>query len=451
MPCSRGHWVSVARTLALLGALPVLFACTGNPPAAAPPPPPLTPAPGVLGIRVWMPALAELTYPGKDCATYAETIKKNAMDMVQAALSRAGFSIVTDPNGRYDAKGRVSLGLDGTCAAGLVTIAVEPGATVALPYSLDWATDLARSLQEAPQILALKTHAPEPAASAGTPGVAPASAGQSPPKAAVVPATAAFLPGGAQNDTIALIVGVERYRDVPGATGARADAETFARLAQSSLGVAAGNAHVLVDDRAAKSDIEKELAWLQGNVPPNGRVLFYFAGHGAPDASAGTPYLVPYDGDPKTLGSTAIPLARVLESLSKTKAREVLAITDACFAGAGGRSVLPPGARPLVRVKDAPSAPRVALFAATSGAQISGPAPGGGGGLFTKLLVEAIGTGQGDIDGDGRVSLHELREWVVPRVAREAKKDSRDQTPSLTLGKGAVEGDFVVATGLGHH
>ena len=411
-----------------------------------------------------MSALAEVTSADKDCVPHAEALKKSTMDTAQAALSRAGFSVVTDPGGRYDAKGRVSLHVescDGSGVFGKVTVAIEPGATVSGNYcpqyraDIDcsfWDTVLARSLQEAPQILALKGHAPEPVASAvASAGATPTAPGPSPSKAAAAPGAAAFLPGGAQNDTIALIVGVERYRDVPGATGARADAETFARLAQSSLGVAAGNAHVLVDDRAAKSDIEKELAWLQGNVPPNGRVLFYFAGHGAPDASAGTPYLVPFDGDPKTLGATAIPLARVLESLSKTKAREVLAITDACFAGAGGRSVLPPGARPLVRVKDAPSAPRVALFAASSGAQISGPAPGGGGGLFTKLLVEAIGTGQGDIDGDGRVSLHELREWVVPRVAREAKKDSRDQTPSLTLGKGAVEGDFVVATGLGHH
>ncbi|MCA9663618.1 MAG: hypothetical protein KC486_35135, partial [Myxococcales bacterium] len=103
-------------------------------------------------------------------------------------------------------------------------------------------------------------------------------------------------------------------------------------------------------------------------------------------------------------------------------------------SGAGGRSVLPKGTRPLVRMKKTETSGRVALLAASSGAEISGPAPDGEGGLFTHHLTEAIGTGAADIDGDGQISLAELSDWVSPRVERDAKKANRDQHPELKLG-----------------
>jgi len=112
--------------------------------------------------------------------------------------------------------------------------------------------------------------------------------------------------------------------------------------------------------------------------------------------------------------------------------------------------VLPDGARPLVRVKEAPVAPRLALMTASSGAEISGPVPGGAGGLFTRYLNEGLGKGQADINGDGQISLQELSEWVRPRVARDAKRDNRDQTPSVQVGSGLQGGasSFIVAQGI---
>lgn len=269
-------------------------------------------------------------------------------------------------------------------------------------------------------------------------------------KSDTAPAAGAFVSGAPQPASYALIVGIERYRDVPSPTGARADAESFARVVRTTLGVPEANVKVALDDRATRSDIEKQLEWMQANVQPGGRVYFYFSGHGAPDASAGTPYLLPYDGDPKFLTRTALPLAGVLKTLGETKARDVLAVVDSCFSGAGGRSVLPDGARPLVRVKEASVAPRLALLTASSGAEISGPAPDGNGGLFTRYVNEGLGRGQADINGDGQISLQELSEWVRPRVARDAKRDNRDQTPSMQIGSGLAGGasSFIIAQGI---
>jgi hypothetical protein len=92
---------------------------------------------------------------------------------------------------------------------------------------------------------------------------------------------------------------------------------------------------------------------------------------------------------------------------------------------------------------------QIALFSASSGSEISGPAPGGTGGLFTKFVVDGLATGAADANGDGQVSLGELAQWVTPRVERGAKADNRDQTPSLVTGKGFGSADaFLVEWGL---
>lgn len=261
-------------------------------------------------------------------------------------------------------------------------------------------------------------------------------------------AAGAFVAAAPQPTSYALIVGIEKYRDVTPAGGARTDAEKFADLARVTMGVPEENIKMLLDDRASKTDIAKQMRWLQANVPAGGRVYFYFSGHGAPDPTSGVSYIVPFDGDPQYLKDTAIPMTEVLGELEKTKAKEVLALADSCFSGAGGRSVLAPGTRPLVRVEEPKQQARVAMLSASSGAEISGPAADGSGGLFSKYLIEAIGSGQGDINGDGQISLKELADWIGPRVQREAKRANREQTPHLTLGKKlGSAGDFIVSWG----
>lgn len=261
---------------------------------------------------------------------------------------------------------------------------------------------------------------------------------------------AALVAASPQPTAYALVVGIEKYRDVGvPAVGAHSDAVRMQALFAKTLGVPPEHVKVALDDRATKGDIEKHLQWLKANVPAGGRIYFYFSGHGAPEPSSGTSYILPYEGDPKFLDRTAIPMSSVMKALGETKAKDVLAIVDACFSGAGGRSVLPPGARPLVRVKETTTAPaRVALLSAASGSEISGPAPNGDGGLFTSKVADALGSGRGDVDGDGQVSLEELFRYVKPRVARAAMRDNREQTPQLTVGGNVNASSFIVAWGL---
>jgi hypothetical protein len=288
--------------------------------------------------------------------------------------------------------------------------------------------------------------APAPVVAVPAPAPAPAA----PPPAPLAAGSAAPVAGAPQPTAYAIVIGVEKYSaSLPPPTGAHADALRFSAVARTSLGIAPDHIQTLFDEQATKGGIERALASAQLSVPAGGRLYFYFSGHGAPDASGGTPYIVPTDGDPQFLDATAIPVREVLSKLGQSKAREVLAVVDSCFSGAGGRSVLPPGARPLVRVKEEAAPAQLALFSASRGSEISGPTPAGDGGLFTKFVLDGLGNGAADMNGDGQVSLEELSQWVGPRVSREAKKANRDQNPSLTVGKGLGSADtFIVEWGL---
>ena len=80
----------------------------------------------------------------------------------------------------------------------------------------------------------------------------------------------------------------------------------------------------------------------------NGTVFIYYSGHGAPNPKNKDAYLVPYDGDPSFIDQTGYSLKRMYDALGKLPAKEVIVALDSCFSGAGGRSVLAQGARPLV-------------------------------------------------------------------------------------------------------
>jgi hypothetical protein len=259
----------------------------------------------------------------------------------------------------------------------------------------------------------------------------------------------AFVTGAPQRNAYALIIGVEKYRDVKTkALGAGNDAKIFANLVKQTMGVPDKNVRVAIGDRATKSDIEKHVDWLITNVPKGGRIYLFFSGHGAPDGAEGTPFLLPYDGDPAALERTALPLQTILDRLEKSPATDAIAFVDTCFSGAGGRSVLPEGARPLVRVKKTEATAKVALLSASSGEQISGPSADKKNGVFTRYVTEGVGRGQADVDGDGQVTLQELAGWVKPRVEREAKAQGRDQSPQLSSPSGAQPSDMVVAHGV---
>lgn len=226
-------------------------------------------------------------------------------------------------------------------------------------------------------------------------------------------------------EDFAVIVGIEKYSDLPDASYAEADAAAV-RAHVEALGVPPRNIAFLGGAKAGRASLEKYLEdWLPRLAKPEGRVFFYFSGHGAPDPSTGEPYLVPWDGDPNFLARTAYPVKRLYEKLSALKSRRVLVMLDSCFSGAGGRSVLPAGTRPLVSRMDAPSSGRLTVLAAAADNQITGAVPGQAHGAFTYFLLKGLNGEAKDFTAGG------LHAYLSPKVQDEAARVNRAQEPRL--------------------
>src|SRR5207249_4814128 len=183
-----------------------------------------------------------------------------------------------------------------------------------------------------------------------------------------------------------------------------------------------------------RTDIEKYVeGWLPNHVEEDGSVFVYFSGHGAPNPTTGDAYLVPYDGDPTFVNTTGYPLKRLYEELAKLPAKEVVVVLDSCFSGAGGRSVIAKGMRPVGISVENPvlAGGKMVVLAASAGDQISSTYDQKGHGLLTYFLLKGL-QGGADQNKDRAIDLAELFEYVKPQVERVARREfNNEQTPQL--------------------
>ncbi|MDD5657734.1 MAG: caspase family protein [Elusimicrobia bacterium] len=236
-----------------------------------------------------------------------------------------------------------------------------------------------------------------------------------------------------------MVVGIGKYSDLPEARFAQRDAEAV-KEHLIAAGFPSRNVIQLFGEKAGRSSMEKFVeTWLPRNVKEDSRVFFYFSGHGAPDPKTGEAYLIPWDGDPAFIENTGYPVRRLYEKLSALKAKEVVVAMDSCFSGAGGRSVLAKGARPLVMKVDAAAAPRnLTVFAAVSGEQITSTLEDQGHGTFTYHFLKGLSGAAKD--GSGAVTAKGLYDYLKPKVQDAARRQNRDQEPVL---HGSGDGELV--------
>jgi len=234
-----------------------------------------------------------------------------------------------------------------------------------------------------------------------------------------------------RKDDFAIVVGIEKYMDLPDAQYAEHDAEAM-KNHLIAAGYPSRNVVELSGEKAGRSSLEKFLeSWLPRNATRESRVFFYFSGHGAPDPKTGEAYLIPWDGDPNFLENTGYPLKRLYARLSALDAKEVVVALDACFSGAGGRSVLAKGARPLVTTVSSAAPPaEMTVFAAAAGDQITSTLGDQGHGIFTYYFLKGF-AGEAKT-GDGGVTARSLFGYLKPKVQDAARRQNRDQAPVLT-------------------
>lgn len=369
---------------------------------------------------------------------YKATALQVAAEMGHLEIARMLLDAKADPNASHPS-GYTALALAVQYGGPEMTrLLLERGAAVD-PDAMKIATILGGPMLEL--LTAARDGKPLLRTAAAPAGPAPApAAAASPAQAARIKSDVDRVPSVRRaplKNAYALVLGVETYREkLPKADYAANDAKLMGEYLTSVMGFPEENVVVRTDDNASLTDFIKYVEnWLPNNVEKDAKVFVYFSGHGAPNPKTGNAYLVPFDGDPTFIESTGYPVERLYAALDKLPTDDVSVVLDSCFSGAGGRSVLAKGARPLVQVVSVTKGTRASVLSAGASDQISNAYEEKGHGLLTYFLLKAFG-GEGDLNKDGAVTLAEAHEYARPNVQRVARKFyNNEQTPQFAPGK----------------
>jgi uncharacterized caspase-like protein len=121
------------------------------------------------------------------------------------------------------------------------------------------------------------------------------------------------------------------------------------------------------------------------------------------------------------------------DALGKLPTKRVIVALDSCFSGAGGRSVITKGTRPLVMdlQSNITLSKNIVVLSASSGDQISSTYEEKGHGLFTYFLLKGINDGD-VVYKNGSTTVNELFKIIKPQVESIVrKKYNNKQTPQL--------------------
>lgn len=252
-------------------------------------------------------------------------------------------------------------------------------------------------------------------------------------------------------NAVAVIIGNKAYGgDVPNVSYAHNDADAMKRHVIETLGYREGNIIDLRDatladfnrvfgtDRSRRAQLAN---WIR-----DGRsdVTVFYSGHGVPGLSDGRGYLLPVDGDPNLAELTGYSLDTMVANLSQLAARSVQVFIDACFSGnsAGGTLLRATSGIGLSPALPGAGPTGLVVITAASGDQVASWDDDARHGLFTQHLLAALrGTADGADwgDGDGRVSLGEVKTYLDDEMTFQARKRfNRHQTATISGGSTTI-------------
>lgn len=133
--------------------------------------------------------------------------------------------------------------------------------------------------------------------------------------------------------SLACLVAIDRYANgVPKLRTPVGDAEALGEVLREAHGF---EVKVISNEQATLNGLRGLLTDLTRRVDRNGRVFFYFAGHGIALPSEDGPkgFILPQDAQRDSSGNY-LPMDELDRSLSALPCRHMLVILDCCFAGA---------------------------------------------------------------------------------------------------------------------
>lgn len=215
----------------------------------------------------------------------------------------------------------------------------------------------------------------------------------------------------------AVIVGINDYDEISPLKYAKSDAERMRDFFMRDLGVSHDDLYFFTDDSPRNAQGRKTqptygtLKSFLGDrfanpfLSAGDTLWFYFSGHGMP--CEGRDYLLPSDGNPRSMTDLAIPIGYVTERLRRSGADNVVMLIDACRSDGAKNAGMGIGEE---------KQQGVITFFSCSPSQVSYEIDEIGQGAFTNVLLEAL-----RIQGEGNCA-------TVERFANYLK----DRVPQVT-------------------
>ena len=238
------------------------------------------------------------------------------------------------------------------------------------------------------------------------------------------------------DNTVALIFGIENYLQSPKANYANLDAKYFYEYARKGFGASQDNIKLLIDNDANLINsigvIEK---WLPSKVRENKtNLIVFFAGHGLASNDGKNLFLLSQDSDPDLLRRTALSRNELFESILKLKPKTVTMFFDTCFSGISrDEKTLLASARPIrITAKEQSDIPEnFTIFSASKLNQISSSIDGAKHGIFSYYLMKGL-EGKADLNKDKKLTNNELLTYLRDNVSQKASELGRQQEPMLS-------------------
>ncbi|MEM9326299.1 MAG: caspase family protein [Bacteroidota bacterium] len=239
--------------------------------------------------------------------------------------------------------------------------------------------------------------------------------------------------GGKSAQCYVLAVGVDEYRNPQlNLNYARSDASAMVDMFTNQSERIFEEVHVLTlyDNEATRARILSELSRLADLVNPEDVFVFYFAGHGSMVENEF--FFIPSDNarlyEKKALEKYALPAAEVQTQLQEIKALKQLVIMDACQSGGSVELLAQRGAVEEKAIAQLSRSAGIHVMAAAGSEQFATEFADLGHGLFTYVLLEALGGAADGAPKDNKVTIYELKSYLddrVPTYSREYKGKSQ--------------------------
>lgn len=228
-------------------------------------------------------------------------------------------------------------------------------------------------------------------------------------------------------NTFVVIIANEQYHQVANVPFALNDGNVFAQYCEKTLGISPKHIHYIPN--ATLNQMKAQVSWLQNMTDAwdDARVIFYYTGHGIPEESSRTSYLLPVDGYGSDV-STGYKLDDLYAALGNMPTNHITVFLDACFSGVQRSGEMLASAKG-VALKARPGAPRgkMVVFSAAQADETAMFYQSQQHGLFTYFLLKKLQETNGDVD------LQTLSTYIHTNVRRAAMDENeKPQTPTIT-------------------